>query len=241
MSFTFLSSRAGSLWRSTSAAEAVEPEKLFNRSFLVLWQGQAVSQFGNQAFAVMMMFWTREATGSASLVGLLMMLSSLPGLLLGPFGGTVADHHSRKMLIIGSDLVRGMGLLCLAGVMARHGRSVEVVLPLLVTVALLEGIMSSLFFPAISASIPDLVPREKVASANSLFQFSSRSAVTLGQAAGGMLYGALGAVTLCLIDSLSFLFSALCAAFVSIPRHRPSGNAERGTYLPDTLEGLRFV
>jgi MFS family permease len=221
----------------------VEPERLFNKSFLVLWQGQAVSQFGNQAFAVMMMFWTREATGSSSLVGLLMMLSSLPGLLLGPFGGAVADRHSRKALIVGCDLVRGTSLLCLAGLMARHGRSVEAVIPVLVLVALLEGIMSSLFFPAISASIPDLVPRQKVASANSSFQFSSRSAITLGQAAGGVLYGSLGAAALCLIDSLSFYISALSAAFVSIPRHPSSGRPERGgtSYFRDTLDGFQFV
>jgi MFS family permease len=240
MSITLFSTSRESRWRTAVAAATAGPEKLFNKNFLVLWQGQAVSQFGNQAFALMMMFWTRQATGSSSQVGLLMMLTSLPGLLLGPFGGAVADRHSRKALIIGCDLARGVCLLGLAALMARHGGSVETVLPALVAVALLEGILSALFFPAIAASLPDLVPREKVASANSLYQFSSRSAVTLGQAAGGVLFGWLGAAALCLIDALSFFFSASCAAFVSIPQ--PSDRPERASsYFQDTFEGLRFV
>ena len=77
----------------TVAPAGAAPRRLWNRNFFLLWQGQTVSQLGNQAFSVAMMFWILEKTGSASLMGLIMGLAVLPGVLLAPFGGTFADRH----------------------------------------------------------------------------------------------------------------------------------------------------
>ncbi|MDD5312849.1 MAG: MFS transporter, partial [Dehalococcoidia bacterium] len=84
-----------------------KPRRLWNRDFLLLWQGQLVSQVGQRAFGLAMIFYIKEATGSASLMGLMMMLSTLPGVLLGPMGGTFADNFSRKRIIVYGDLING--------------------------------------------------------------------------------------------------------------------------------------
>lgn len=58
-----------------------KPKKLLNKDSLLLWQGQFVSQLGNLARAIAMMFWLKHATGSASVIGAIMMASMLPGVL----------------------------------------------------------------------------------------------------------------------------------------------------------------
>jgi MFS family permease len=66
--------------------------RLLGRDFLLLWQGQLVSQLGNQALLVASLSWTLEATGSPALMGLLLMASTLPAVALGPIAGAMADR-----------------------------------------------------------------------------------------------------------------------------------------------------
>ena len=221
------------------------PPRLLSRNFLLLWQGQAVSRLGNQAFAVAMMFWVMEKTGSASLMGLLMTFSMLPGVLLGPVGGTFADRHSRIRILVVCDLLSGVGVLVLAFLMMSMPNAVHVIIPVLFVVAVLGGVIQAFFMPAIAASIPDLVAPERLAAANSLNQFSNQASLLIGQAAGGVLYNTLGAPLLFLIDGLSYLFSGVSASFIRLPpRPRPQEEEKEPVfraYLRQTAEGFRYV
>jgi len=221
------------------------PARLMNRDFFLLWQGQLVSRLGDQAFLIAMMFWTKQATGSSSVMGLLMMLSMLPAALLSPVGGTVADRHSRYGIIVGADLVRGMAVLALAGLMLYSPGETGWILAALFVVAVTGGVVGSLFMPAITAAIPDLVPREKVAAANSVNQLSAQGAVFLGQALGGVLFRLLGAPLLFLIDGVSYLLSALSEAFIRIPQKLPEKSrglkTALATYARETGDGLAWV
>ncbi|MFL6200427.1 MAG: MFS transporter [Thermoanaerobaculia bacterium] len=238
---------------SDEAAPSVSSElavRLWNRNFFLLWQGQTISQLGNQAFSIGMMFWLMRATGSASLMGLLMFTSMLPGVLLGPFGGTFADRHSRIRIAVVCDFLSGAAILTLGFVMLDprvqrlEPAAVRLVLGLMFGGAVLVGSLRAFRQPALGAAIPDLVPRERIAAANSLNQFSVQGSMLVGQAAGGVLYQALGVAVLYLIDGASFLYASLSALFVRQPpqtRRKPVAEHPFRHFLQETAEGFRYL
>ncbi len=216
-----------------------------NRDFVLLWQGQLVSQLGNQAFLLGMMYWLMETTGSASLMGMMMMAALLPGVVAGPLGGALADRHSRLGIIVTSDLIRGVAGVAVAAAVFAGSRDTRLVVGLLFASGLLGGLINAAFQPAVAAAIPDLVPREKVASANALNQFSLQASILVGQAAGGLLYQWLGAAQLFLFDGATFLFAAVSSSFIRLsskaPKAEKSATQAFAAYARDTLEGFRYV
>lgn len=222
-----------------------EPQKLFNRNFALQWQGQTVSRLGSQLFTAGLFFWIKAATGSPALIGTLSMVSSLPGVILMPVGGALADRYPRKLIIMIGDLIRGLALLALTALMFLKPAATPAILAALFAVSVINGIVGSFFGPALAATIPDLVPRNRVTAANSLGQLSIQGSLFIGQAIGGWLYELVGAAWLFLINGLSFLYSSGSEALVTIPQTIPErkGNwrAQFRTFGHDIAEGFRYV
>lgn len=234
---------------SGEAAVPVRRARLWNRDFGLVLSGQTVSQLGNQAFSVAMAFWLVEATGSASLMGLLLTASTLPGVLLGPVGGAVADRFNRIKIAVVADLVGGIAMTGLALVMFPGRASTSTLVALLFAVAVLMGTVRAFFLPALGAAIPDLVPPGRLAAANSLTQLMAQGALLVGQGVGGILYSVLGAPLLFLFDGLSYLVAAGSEAFVRLPPHRREAVAEAGAgpglvfrrFWTDIKEAMAYV
>lgn len=246
------------------------PSKLWNRNFFLLWQGQLVSQTGQRAFGLAMLFFIKETTGSASLMGLMMMLSSLPGVLLGPMGGTFADNFSRKKIIVFGDLINGfivlsLGILMMFVFFGREQLALTyppteftlffltyiepyantIMIGWLFFVAAAGAIIFAVFTPAVTAAVPDLVPVNKLDAANSLNQFAIFISLFIGQGLGGLLYTITGAGVLFLGNGLTYLFASSTEAFVKIPQVIPEktkkGSEAFKEFVSDTKEGLFYV
>ena len=250
--------------------QAPEPGRLWNKNFLLLWQGQLVSQIGQRYFNVGMLFYIKQATESASLMGAMMLFSTLPGVLLGPMGGTFADHFSRKKIIVYSDLIQGILVFSLAALMyffiyagsrmaatfppdpfsiftfdylAPHSSAATITWMFIV--ATLGAIIFAFFTPAMSAAVPDLVPKGKLDMANSLNQFAIFLAMFLGQGLGGLIFSITGAPLLFLINSATYMYAAGSESFINIPRPKPREERKAGeawkSFIHDTREGLDYV
>jgi MFS family permease len=222
------------------------PTRLLNRDFLLLWQGQFVSMLGSQAFSVAMIFWIKRQTDSASLLGLGMMSQWVPAILLGPFGGTMADRLSRRQILILADLVRGASAIALAAlVLFEPGRS-SLILAGLLVLSVVMGVCDAFFRPAISASIPDLVPESEVTRANSANRLALDVSTFLGQGLGGVLFRVIGPGILFLADGVSYFFSAIAASLIRLPPPPPAPKKaswrEAGAdFWRELKVGLRYV
>jgi MFS family permease len=216
---------------------------MWNRNFLLLWQGLLVSQIGTQLFGLALLYWILETTGSATTMGLVLMAAALPGVLLGPFAGTLADNVSRKTLIVWADVVRGLAGISFVLVLWFGGA--KLALPVLFVAQVIFGCCSSVFIPAVNASIPELVPKNNLTAANSLLLGTNALTSTASFGLGGFLYAAVGAPWLFLINGVSYLISAFTECFLSIPQSFPEERTTRQNALRafrrETAEGFRYV
>ena len=194
------------------ATSAARPTTLFNREFILLWQGQVVSRLGNQAFTIATSLWTLEVTGSATLMGLMLTASRIATVVLGPFAGAFVDSRPRLRIIVACDFARGALTCALAALFWLL--PAQPLVGVLFFVALMNGVLTALFNPAIASITPDLVPERRLATANSIQQASLQAGTFIGQGLGGVLYRSLGAPLLFLIDGLTFLFSGVSETLI---------------------------
>jgi MFS transporter, DHA3 family, macrolide efflux protein len=209
-------------------------KRLWNRNFTILWQGQLISDFGNVAFSVALGFWVLDVTKSTAMMGAILACFSLPGVLLGPFAGAVADRLNRKWIIVLSDFARGvlytlMGLTVLFKVFPFY-----MIFPL----AILVGICGAFFSPAISSVLPDIVATDNLSKANSARGFSSTFTQLAGNSFSGLMYSLLTAPVMILINGLSFLYSSITQLFMKIPTINK--DVKKTDIFHDMVEGARY-
>ena len=222
-----------------------QPKKLFNKNYLLLWQGQSVSRFGSQFYLMAMALWIARETNSATIMGNILMISGLVAVLMGPIGATLADRYSRKKMLIFGDLSRGLIVIGLTLLMIYLPENIEIIVAGIFLVAIYSAVVATFFGPALSASVPDMVPKEALPSANSMGAGSAQLATIIAQASGAVLFPIIGAPILFLFNGVSFLYAAISEIFVKIPQEIPERKTkfadELKSFWQDLVEGFQFV
>jgi len=222
-----------------------KPTKLFNKNFLLLWQGQTISRFGSQFYIMAMQLWLYRETGSGTLIGNILLVSGIVAVIMGPIGATLSDRYSRKKIVIFGDVTRGILVLILTVLIFQIPQETNIIIIGIFIVAIYSAIIATLFGPALSASIPDMVPKEALQGANSMGQGAGQIATMVAQAAGGLLYPIIGAPLLFLFNGISFLYAAISEFFVTIPQDIPEKKMilreELTSFWDDLVEGFRYI
>ena len=209
---------------------------------MLLWQGQLVSSVGDVAFQIGLGFWVLRETDSAAAMGSVLAVSTLARVLFGPAGGVFADRWNRKLIIVFSDLASG--LIVTTGAVLAY-RAVLDVWMVMVGAALL-GLAAAFFRPAVTASIPDLVPADALMKGNGAFSLIQTVSGVVGNTIGGVLYALLGAPLLFLINGITYFVSSVSESFIRIPSRRqrrsraPEGRRSDG-FREDLRRGVAFV
>jgi MFS family permease len=177
------------------------------RDYRFLWLGQIVSNFGDAlTHLTLVLLINRISGGSTAAIAYLLIALALPQAVVGLFSGVAADRLDRKRIMIRSDILRGF--LVLAFIVVGAGGTTTL-WPLYV-IAFLHASVGAFFLPARSATIPNIVPREALLSANSLSQISFVMFRVLGTAAAGLMVGLFDLFwPAFIIDAATFFSSAL--------------------------------
>jgi predicted MFS family arabinose efflux permease len=210
-----------------------------NRGFRLLWLGQVVSQLGDWFDTIALFTLVLKLTGSGRAVGLVLVARFLPSVVLGPLSGVFADRFNRRTLMIVSDL--GRAAVVLGFLFVRRPEQVWLVYVL----TILQLGLSAFFEPARSAAVPSIVRERELVTANAISSVTWSAMLTLGAAVGGPVTEWFGTDAAFVVDSLTYIVSAILIASVSLPR-RPPREKRRMSFskalgVTDTLEGLRYV
>jgi DHA3 family macrolide efflux protein-like MFS transporter len=207
-----------------------------NRDFFALWIGQLLSQIGDNFVIVAILFVINALTDSPLALGALAVAATLPQLFLGLIGGVFVDRLDRKLVMIVSDVVRGLAVLTLLLVQRPDQ------LYILYMVGFVMATAGVFFNPARNAIIPCIVSEETLLTANALMQASQLISVILGASMAGMVVGWLGPASAFVFDSFTFAFSAAAIATLSIPLvNSNSDKANSRVIWNQLVEGLRYI
>ena len=211
---------------------------LKNKDFILLFLGGFVSRIGNGIHYIALVWFVLDITGSGSATGMILLLSTLPGVLIGPFSGVIADKFDRKKLIVYMDIIRGLIVLWL-GYTVYIGTANFFHIGI---ATVLIAICTSFFNPAITASIPNIVHDKLLQKANSLNHFSMNFTQIIGAAVGGILIATFGIAGVFFINGISFLISAFSEIFITLPETKIEKELEKSpTIINEIKFGLNFL
>jgi MFS family permease len=197
--------------------------------------GNAVSLIGSwlQRTAVGWLAW--ELTGSTGWVGLAAFANLFPTVVIGPFGGVLADRLPRRriMLLTQSLLAAVACLLC---ILLWTGRMSPLLLVLLVAA---QGIVAGIDQPARLALIPDLVSPRHLGAAVAVNSIVFNGARFVGPALAGLVLATLGTAAAFGLNALSYL--AFIWALLSMRLVEPQRPRKRRSIRADLGEGLLWV
>lgn len=210
------------------------------RTFFPIWLSQVVSLLGSQLTNFAIGIWVYQQTGEVTSYALVFAFAWLPGILLSPFVGVLADRWDRRLILIFSDLGAGVTVLVLS-LLFFSGR-IEVWHVYLMVLA--NASFSAFQLIVLPATVPLIVTKEHLGRANGMLQLG----LALGQISGPILAGFLidriGFAGVILIDFSTLMLAVTVMSRAKIPK--PEAGSE---HLSDDHEssprqisfGLRYL
>ena len=197
--------------------------------------GQSVSLIGTWMQMAAQSWLVLTLTGSATTLGVIVALQTLPVLLLGPYGGVIADRVDKRRLMVILQIAMGLQALVL-GVLTVTG---AVRLWEIGALALLLGLNNAFENPARQSFMLEMVGPESLRNAVSLNSVLVNVARVIGPAVAGVLIATVGEGVCFLVNAASFV--AVVTSLVTLDRSAIAPSPPSGRKPGQLREGLRYV
>ena len=189
-------------------------KKLWNKDFILLLQGSAVSTIGDLMYSVAIGYWVYSQTGSSTLMGIMSAISMFVTMFCSPFSGSIVDKCNRKWVLVGMDLMQS-AIMLTVGIFAYMGKlSVIGVL----IAAFLAAFGSVFYSPAANTLMIDIIPHDDMVRGQSIFSSVNSLINMVGTAFSGVMVAFFGVPLIVVINGLSNLYSAITELFVRVPK-----------------------
>jgi MFS family permease len=206
------------------------------RSFALLWTGQALSMLGDRITPIALAFAVLELGGATDL-GIVMAAQSLPFVLFSILGGVIADRVGRREVMLISDVVRAVAQALLAVLLLTGTAEIW----MMVVLSAVYGAAGAVFMPAMTGLVPQLVPSVRLQPANAALSLTRSSTVIVGPVIAGAVVALAGPGEAIALDAVTFVASAFLLAALRVPRAADHGEDEREGFLAELREGWHEV
>jgi MFS family permease len=207
------------------------------RAFGLIWCGQLISLIGSQLTSFALSVGILEGRRSISQFALVFVFATLPGVLVSPLAGVLADRWNRRRIMLASDLGAAAVSLWLFAQLSGGSQALWQIY-LAVTLA---SLLNAFQVPAYAALVPQLVPPEQIGRATGMVQGAQAVAVLLAQLLAGVLVVYLPVQTIILIDMLSFGVSVALLLLVRVPPPRAAAPAAGRLRPRELLSGWSYI
>ena len=189
-------------------------KKLWNKDYILLLQGSAVSTIGDLMYSVAIGYWVYEQTGSNSLMGIMSAISMFVTMFLSPFSGSIVDKCNRKWVLVGMDLLQSAVMLTI-GILAYLGK---LNVPGVLIAAVLAALGTVFYSPAANTLMIDIIPHDDMVRGESVFSGVNSLINMVGTAFSGVMVAFFGVPLIVIINGLSNLYSAISELFIHVPK-----------------------
>ena len=184
-----------------------------NKNFIIIVIGQIISLFGNAIQRFSMSLYLLEFTGSAATFANILAISTIPYILFAPIAGMLSDKVNRKKIMVYLDFFCSL-LIGIYAFILLQGRDNELIVAV---VMFILSICYTLYGPAVTSSIPQVVEEDKLTRANGIINQVGSVVNFVGPIFAGVLYGLVGIKLIVIINAISFFLSAIMELFLEIP------------------------
>jgi len=193
------------------------------RSFVLIWGGQLVSVLGSSLTSFALGVWVYQRTGSATKFALVTFFATLPGIIISPLAGAVADRWDRRSMMILCDF--GSGLCMLAVATLFYFNRLEIW-----HIYIINGVKSIFITsqgPAFAAATTLLVPKRHLGRASGMIQLNEAVGQIIAPLVAVALVTTIHLWGVIFVDFLTFLVAVTVLLYTPIPRLTSISSVEK--------------
>ena len=207
--------------------------------FTLVWIGQLLSVLSTNMTAFALTIWVFEETGSATALGLMQVFFITPYLLITPFAGVMVDRYNRKLMMMISDLVAGLATISILALQLTGNLQVWQ----LYVAAIFQGLGNAFQWPAYSATISLMVPKEKYGRANGMMSLMDSGPGVLAPLMAGALLPLIGLTGILSLDIITFILAIVILLFIFIPQppRTTERTASQGHMFKEAAFGFQYI
>lgn len=208
-------------------------------AFIVIWLGQIVSVLASGMSQFALTIFMYEKTNSATALGLMQVFYITPFLLISPFAGVMVDRYDRKLMMMVSDLGAGLATI---GILTVLYFDVWQFWHMYVA-SVIFGLGNAFQWPAYSAAISTMIPKEQLGRANGLMSLMEAGPAVIAPLLAGALLPLIKLTGILFLDVATFLFAigALLLVYIPRPVRTQEGAEAGGGMLKEAAYGFKYI